>query len=61
MMVIDLSEDTVNAREKIAPLPMAQIKSEAEEIKTQQSRDGFRPPLDHWVDPKDAAGPPPCP
>ena len=61
MMVIDLSEDTVNAREKIAPLLMAQIKSEADEVKTQQSRDGFRPPLDHWVDLKDAAGPPPCP
>ena len=61
MMVIDLSEDTVNAGEKIAPLPMAQIKSEAEEIKTQQSRDGFQPPLDHWVDSKDAAEPPPCP
>jgi len=47
MMVIDLSEDTVNAGEKIAPLLTAQIKSEAEEVKTQQSRDGFRPPLDH--------------
>ena len=60
MMVIDLSEDTVNAGEKNAPLTMAQIKSEADEVKPREIGAGFRPPLDHWVDPKDAAEPPPC-